>query len=85
MLKFEIACSDSMGIMFIADRFGIGSAVQIGISVLKQNQLNTDDVISMYAQMHKSSEIAKKYGVEVSVIINCLRKHGVNIRTRWDY
>ena len=47
LFKFEIVCSDSMDRVFIVDRFDISSAVQIGISVLKQNQLNTDDVISI--------------------------------------
>ena len=59
-----------------------------GITVTKakaQQKLDPSDVISMYAQMHTTEEIAKKYTVNPQAIIKCLRAHNIGIRSRWDY
>ena len=48
-------------------------------------KLDPSDIISMYAQMHTTEEIAKKYTVNPQAIIKCLRAHNIGIRSRWDY
>jgi len=50
-----------------------------------QKKLDTEDVISMYENMHNTAEIAEKYDVGPNAILRCLRNHGITIRSRWDY
>jgi len=50
-----------------------------------QKRLDVERVILMYAQMHTTREIAQQFGVSSKAILKCLRKHGVKIRSRWDY
>lgn len=51
-----------------------------------QAKINPEIVIAMYAEMHTLVEIGQKFGVNPEVISNCLRDHGVQIRSgRWDY
>ncbi len=51
-----------------------------------QAKINPEVVIAMYAEMHTLVEIGQKFGVNPEVISNCLREHGIGIRSgRWDY
>ena len=50
-----------------------------------QKKLNVETVIKMYSEFHSAEEIGNLFGVGRDVIVKCLRKNGVAIRTRWDY
>jgi len=48
-------------------------------------RLDEEQVVSLYATMHTTGEIAKQFRVHPQTVIRCLRLHGVKIRSRWDY
>ena len=50
-----------------------------------QKKLNVETVVKMYSEFHSAEEIGKLFGVGRDVIVKCLRKNGVAIRSRWDY
>lgn len=50
-----------------------------------QKKLDIAKVISMYAEMRTTKEIARQFGVSPKAILKCLRDNGVKIRSRWDY
>ncbi len=50
-----------------------------------QKKLDSEKVISMYAEMRTTKEIARQFGVSPKAILKCLRDNGVKIRSRWDY
>lgn len=50
-----------------------------------QKKLDSEKVISMYAEMRTTTEIAKQFGVSPKAVIKCLRDNGVKVRSRWDY
>ena len=50
-----------------------------------QAKLNADEVIAMYKNEITAEKIARQFGVNPQTILNCLRSHGVKIRSRWDY
>ena len=59
-----------------------------GVNVTRskvQARLDADEVIAMYKNEITAEKIAKQFGVNPQTILNCLRSHGVKIRSRWDY
>ncbi len=47
-----------------------------------QKKLDAEKVISMYAEMRTTKEIANQFGVSPKAILKCLRDNGVGIRSR---
>ena len=48
-------------------------------------KIDDEAVIRMYKQMFTIKQIAKCYEVDPQTISKCLKRHGIKMRTRWDY
>lgn len=51
----------------------------------KRAKVDDNKAIVMYEQMHTIKEIADYFGVCPKIISNCLKEHGIKLRSRWDY
>ena len=48
-------------------------------------KIDDEAVIRMYKQMFTIRQIAKCYEVDPQTVSKCLKRHGIKMRTRWDY
>ena len=48
-------------------------------------KIDDETVLSMYKQMLTINQIARIYTVNPQIISQCLKRHNIKIRARWDY
>jgi transposase len=78
----------------LAEKFGCHrqtiskSLKKHGVNVTKSkvsSKLDEELVISLYENMHTSTQIAERFDVQPQVIVRCLHANNIPIRSRWDY